>query len=103
MQWSLGGKLNVGHVRSIILETRGVKDHFNIHSNLPNIMPLTTKVHVILRNYAMLTWMQDNKELVEHVIFWNNTTLMISYMGHELISPTCTRIKSSNFLRYVGS
>jgi hypothetical protein len=41
--------------------------------NLPNIMPMATKVHVISRRYAMLTWMHDNRDLVQHVILWNST------------------------------
>ena len=35
-----------------------------VHSNLPNIMLVATKVHIILRKYVVLTWMCDNKELV---------------------------------------
>jgi hypothetical protein len=32
-----------------------------IHSNLPNIMHVATKAHVVLRRYVVLTWMHDNK------------------------------------------
>ena len=32
-----------------------------VHSNLSNIMHVATKVHVILRRYAVLAWMHDNK------------------------------------------
>ena len=35
-----------------------------VHSNLSNIMPMATKVHMILRRYVVLTWMCDSKELV---------------------------------------
>ena len=35
-----------------------------LHSNLPNIMHVATKLHVILRRYVILTWVHDNKELV---------------------------------------
>ena len=35
-----------------------------IHSNLPNIMHVATKVHVILRRFIVLTRMHDNRELV---------------------------------------
>ena len=35
-----------------------------IHSNLPNIMFVATRVHVILRWSTMLTWMHDNRELM---------------------------------------
>lgn len=39
-------------------------DYHSIHSNLPNVTSVTTKVHVILRRYVVLAWMCDNKELV---------------------------------------
>ena len=42
-------------------------------SNLSNVMHVATKVHVILRRFAVLTWMHDNRELVKHVTLWNNT------------------------------
>jgi hypothetical protein len=35
-----------------------------VHSDLPNIMLVATKVHIILRKYVVLPWMCDNKELV---------------------------------------
>ena len=35
-----------------------------LHSDLPNITSVTTKVHVILRRSAMLTWMHDTRELM---------------------------------------
>ena len=35
-----------------------------LHSNLPNIMLVAIKVHVILRRFVVSTWMRDNKELV---------------------------------------
>lgn len=34
-----------------------------VHSNLPNITPVATKVYGIL-SYVVLTWMHDNSELV---------------------------------------
>ena len=34
-----------------------------IDSNLPTIMLVATKVHMISRRYAVLTWMCDKKEL----------------------------------------
>ena len=55
-------------------------DSFYVHSNLPNIMHVTTKVHMMLRRSAVLTWMHDNRELVWHVTLWNkhkvNTAIM---------------------------
>ena len=35
-----------------------------VHSNLPNIMPMATKVHMILRRCVVLTQMHDNRSLV---------------------------------------
>jgi len=34
------------------------------HFNLPNIMPMATKVHVTLRRLIVLTWKYDNRELM---------------------------------------
>ena len=39
-----------------------------IHSNPPNVTHVATKVDVILRRYAMLTWMHGNRELEKCVI-----------------------------------
>lgn len=36
----------------------------SIHCNLLNITHVATKVLMILRRIVVLTWMQDNKELV---------------------------------------
>jgi hypothetical protein len=44
-----------------------------LHSKLPSITPLATKVHVILRSFVVLTRMHDTIELVQHVPLWNNT------------------------------
>ena len=44
-----------------------------IQFNLPHIMHVATKVHVISRRCAMLAWVCDNKKLVQHVTLWNNT------------------------------
>ena len=46
---------------------------FHLQSNLSNVMHVATKVHVILRRFAVLTWMHDDRELVKHVTLWNNT------------------------------
>ena len=35
-----------------------------VHSNLPNIIHVATKVHVVLRRHVVLTWMHYNRELV---------------------------------------
>ena len=51
-----------------------VAGSLRIHSSLPNVTPTATNVHVMLRRFAVLTWMmRDNRELVEHVTLWNNT------------------------------
>jgi hypothetical protein len=34
---------------------------------------ISPKMHVILRNYVVLTWTYDKREVVEHVTLWNNT------------------------------
>ena len=34
---------------------------------------MATKVHVILKRSTLLTWMHDNKELVQYVILWSKT------------------------------
>ena len=34
-----------------------------VYSNLPNIMVVAIKVHVLLRMYVVSTWMHDNREL----------------------------------------
>jgi len=34
---------------------------------------ISPKVHVILRNYVVLTWTYDKREVMEHVTLWNNT------------------------------
>ena len=49
-----------------------VQVHSQLHSSLPNITPTATKVHVMLRRFAALTWMRDNRELMQHVILRNN-------------------------------
>jgi hypothetical protein len=33
-----------------------------IHSNLPNIIHVVTKVHVILKGFAVLTWMHYTRD-----------------------------------------
>jgi hypothetical protein len=43
-----------------------------IHSKLCNITLVATKVHMILRNAVVLTWMCDKRELVWDVSLWNN-------------------------------
>jgi hypothetical protein len=43
------------------------------NSHLPIVMHEEKKVYVTLRRYAVLAWMHDNRELVYHVIVWNNT------------------------------
>ena len=35
-----------------------------IHSKLPNITHVATKVHVTLRSFEVLTWMRNERELV---------------------------------------
>ena len=41
---------------------------FKVHSNLPNITLVEINVHVLLRrSFVELTWMHDNRELVQHV------------------------------------
>ena len=35
-----------------------------LHSKLRSIIPVATKVHVILRSSVVLTWMRDTSELV---------------------------------------
>ena len=42
-----------------------------IHSKLRSITHVATNVHVILRSFAMSTWMSDTIELVLHVTLWN--------------------------------
>ena len=44
-----------------------------MHSIIPNITHVATKVHVILRRLVMVTWMHDNRELVQLLTLWNNT------------------------------
>jgi hypothetical protein len=44
-----------------------------LHSNLPNFMLVATKVHVAFRRFAVLTWICDNRELVQHVTLQTNT------------------------------
>ena len=39
----------------------------NIHFYLPNITPVATKVHVIVRRSVVLTRMCDNKELLSSI------------------------------------
>ena len=43
-------------------------------------MFVATKVHVILRRFVVLTWMHYNRELMQHVILWNNikSTLLMT-------------------------
>ena len=43
---------------------RKVKTHLLLHTNLPNITPTATNVHVVLRRCVVLTWVRDNRELV---------------------------------------
>ena len=35
-----------------------------MHSSLPTVVLVATKVHVILRRYVVLTWMHDNRDFV---------------------------------------
>ena len=45
-----------------------------IHSKVHSITTLVvTKVHMVLWSYIVLTWMCDNRELVQHMTLWNNT------------------------------
>ena len=44
-----------------------------VHFKLRNIMLVATKVHMVLKSYAVLTWMCDTKESTWHVILWKNT------------------------------
>ena len=38
--------------------------HSLVHFSLRSITPMATKVHVILRSFAVLTWMRDTSELM---------------------------------------
>ena len=53
-----------------------------LHSDLPNIMPVATKVHVILRRPIVLTWMHDIRDFSVVVHYGIMPNLMIQYMRH---------------------
>ena len=52
-------------------------------SNLPNIMHVATKVHMMIRRFAVLTCMHDNKELMSLVTLWNNTKSTLQYHDND--------------------
>lgn len=41
-------------------------------SKLRNVTLVATKEHMILRSYVVLMWMHDKRDVVSHVILWNN-------------------------------
>jgi hypothetical protein len=43
-----------------------------VHSKLCSIIPMATKMHIILWSFVVLTWMRDTIELVWHVTLWND-------------------------------
>ena len=43
---------------------QSLKQKVVIHSKLHSITHVATKVHVILHNYVMFTWIHDDRELV---------------------------------------
>ena len=51
-----------------------------LHFNLPNIKHVATKVHVILRRFVVLTWMYDNRDLVECVKLGESHKVKIAIM-----------------------
>jgi hypothetical protein len=46
------------------IKLSSIKYRNEVNSNLPNATHVAIKVHVILRRFAVLTWMCDNRELV---------------------------------------
>lgn len=55
--------INLTHLHSTVV----------VHASLPNITPVATKVHVVVRSWAVVAWVRDNRELVDCVTLWNNT------------------------------
>ena len=44
------------------LEGTHISKSGQVHPNLPNVMHVVTKVHVIVWRCVVLTWIRDNKE-----------------------------------------
>ena len=60
--------VGLGNTRSRPIMLKNLPGHWmnqqEIQSNLPNIMPVATKMHVISRRFVLLTWTRDKRELV---------------------------------------
>jgi hypothetical protein len=63
---------------ALSMHTDGKKSLWSlvVHSKLPSITPVATKVHMILRSFVVVSWLHDTSELVQHVTFWSNTKEM---------------------------
>jgi len=61
-----------------------------VHSNLPNIMHVTTKLRVILRRTIGFTWMHNNNKIMLNMTLWNNikSTLQQQQWWHVMCAST---------------
>jgi hypothetical protein len=64
-----------------------------LYYELCNIMLKATKEHVILRNVAVLSWICDNRELVQHVTFMGYHQINIA-----ILTMWCVRVRVLNSL-----
>jgi hypothetical protein len=51
-------------IRRLILQSLACTHALGVHSKLPSITHVATKVHVILHIFVVLTWIRDTIELV---------------------------------------
>jgi hypothetical protein len=76
-----------------------------VHSKLRSITSVATKVHVILQNFTVLTWMRDTIDLVEHVTLWNNTkcNILMAWCGPlHLAFPNDVAYACTNIQQVAG-
>ena len=65
-----------------------------VHSHLPNIKHVATKVHMMVRKFAVLTWMCDSRDLVECVISRESHKVNMTIM--TMMTTWCMRVCGLN-------